>query len=341
MKNRFRFPGLLLGTGALLFPLIALAQTRPTASGTSTDLPVALSAFTVVSDPNDSYEALNTSGVTGTNRSIRSLPITMNVFTRTFMDELLATDVSDVLLFTPNVTYPADSTRGGNQGPHYRLRGITSREERRRNGFLSLSRTDVFSTERVEVLRGAQALIYGQGAASGAVNTVTKQAVPGQFREMRTMFSDVGTRRVTLDVNASAGPTSVRLVGLAAHQGFWQANLEDNARGSYFEIAQRLGSRFVLRANHEYFEAHGRARVQGGRPTVRDNSLRDPRVGRGLDELLYNHADVFGIRIGGAPLTYENYRSAQSIVTGRTEHDSTATVALEGAITPALSTRLA
>jgi outer membrane receptor protein involved in Fe transport len=339
MKIRFRSALLVFGLVVVCIPPLAFAQSRPPSP--PPEEPVTLSAFTVVGDPDDTYEALNTSGVTGTNRSIRSLPITMNVFTRTFMDELLATDVSDVMLFTPNVSYPADSTRFGNQGPHYRLRGITSREERRRNGFLSLSRTDVFSTERIEVMRGAQALLYGQGASSGAVNTVTKQAMPGNFGEIRTMLGDVGTRRVTLDYNTSVGGTQVRFVGLASRVGYWQANLKDDARGSYLEVARKIGSRFMLRANHEYFEANGRARTQAGRPTVRDNSLKDPRVGRSFDELLYNHADISGIQIGGAPLSYENYRSAQSIVTGRIEHDSTSTIALEGAISPALSTRLA
>src|SRR5215207_7619296 len=49
---------------------------------------VQLSAFEVTADANDSYEALNTASITGTNRSIRSLPVTMNAYTRTFLDEI-------------------------------------------------------------------------------------------------------------------------------------------------------------------------------------------------------------------------------------------------------------
>ena len=37
----------------------------------------------------------------------------MNVYTRTFIDELNATDISDIMKFTPNVTYALDSTGGG------------------------------------------------------------------------------------------------------------------------------------------------------------------------------------------------------------------------------------
>ncbi len=54
-----------------------------------------MAPFEVAADPADSYEALNTNGVTGTNRSIRSLSMTMNVYTRTFIDEINATECDD------------------------------------------------------------------------------------------------------------------------------------------------------------------------------------------------------------------------------------------------------
>ena len=166
-------------SGLLIVPL-ALAQAPAPSVAAAKEEAVSMAPFEVTADPADSYEALNTNGVTGTNRSIRSLPMTMNVYTRTFIDELNATDISDLLKFTPNVTFSLDGVGGGTQSPEqFRLRGLTSKEERRRNGFVSLSRSDVFSTERLEVLRGAQALLYGQGVSSGAVNTVTKRSTQG------------------------------------------------------------------------------------------------------------------------------------------------------------------
>jgi outer membrane receptor protein involved in Fe transport len=174
-----------VATTAITLAAVCQGQVAPSAATSTTPASaredaVTLSAFEVKADAADSYEALNTSGVTGTNRSIRSLPMTMNVYTRTFIDELNAVDISDILSFTPNVSYSLDGVGGGTQSPEqFRLRGLTSKEERRRNGFVSLSRSDVFSTERLEVLRGAQALLYGQGVSSGAVNTVTKRSTQG------------------------------------------------------------------------------------------------------------------------------------------------------------------
>jgi outer membrane receptor protein involved in Fe transport len=326
----------------LLLASPGLAQAPGLVASAAKEEAVTLAAFEVTADPEDSYEALNTSGVTGTNRSIRSLPMTMNVYTRTFIDELNATDISDLLKFTPNVTYSLDAVGGGTQSPEqFRLRGLTSKEERRRNGFVSLSRSDVFSTERLEVLRGAQALLYGQGVSSGAVNTVTKRSSPGRFGEARVQLDSNGTRRFIFDFNDTFGPYSVRAVGLTGHTGYWQANLADEPRGLYVDAMRRIGRRFVLRGNHEYVEENSRTRNGGTAITIRDNRVQDPRVGRTLDELLYSGADTSGITIGGQPLSYENYRSAQSITTGRRQLAHNTVVALEGDVSPRLSTRLA
>jgi outer membrane receptor protein involved in Fe transport len=334
--------GLAFVLSGLLIAPPALAQTSAPSAAAKEEA-VTLAPFEVTADPADSYEALNTNGVTGTNRSIRSLPMTMNVYTRTFIDELNATDISDLLKFTPNVTFSLDGVGGGTQSPEeFRLRGLKSKEERRRNGFVSLSRSDVFSTERLEVLRGTQALLYGQGVSSGAVNTVTKRASPGRFGEARIQWDSHGTQRLMLDFNDTFGPYSVRAVGLTGHTGYWQANLADEPRGFYVDAMRRIGRRFVLRGNHEYAEENSRTRNGGNAAiTIRDNSVRDPRVGRSLDELLYNRADTSGIVIGGEPLSYENFRSGQSVTTGRRQFSNNTVVALEGDFSQRLSLRLA
>ena len=342
--NRHHLASLVSLCASALLAVPALGQGTPTTAARAAaaqEEAVTLQAFEVKADPDDSYEALNTSGVTGTNRSIRSLPMTMNVFTRTFIDELGATDISDILKFTPNVSYSLDSTSGGNQSPEqFRLRGLTSKEERRRNGFVSLARSDTFSTERLEVLRGAQALLYGQGVSSGAVNTVTKRATKGRFGEVRAQLDSLGTRRFTFDYNDTFGATSLRFAGLTGHTGHWQDNLGDEPRGFYAEAMRRLGRRFVLRANHEYITEDSRTRINNP-VTIRDTSLRDPRVGQTLDELLYTHGNLAGITLGGKPVSFENYRSPQSIEGGRRQLANTTTVAVEGSPTPRLSTRFA
>src|SRR5687767_15888960 len=112
---------------ALAALLSSVRAATPPAATVGTSETVQLSAFEVTADANDSYEALNTASITGTNRSIRSLPVTMNAYTRTFLDEINAIDLSQVLSFTPNVTLSLDAGNGGAQPLEtMRLRGITA-----------------------------------------------------------------------------------------------------------------------------------------------------------------------------------------------------------------------
>jgi outer membrane receptor for ferric coprogen and ferric-rhodotorulic acid len=109
-------PGLtFIGTLSLLTVLPLVAQTvAPAASGDRVKETVELSPFIVLGDTNDGYEAKNTAGVTGTNRSIRSLPISMDVATSTFLSEINARNLIDAIELMPNVAMTnTEATHGG------------------------------------------------------------------------------------------------------------------------------------------------------------------------------------------------------------------------------------
>jgi len=292
---------------------------------------VELRPFIVTEDSDDTYEANNTSGVTGTNREIRKLPITMNVATAAFMKDINATNFLDVIEMMPNVspTTP-DTNNGGNaQQDTYRLRGMTSKEERRRNGVLSLAIADTFSTDRIEFLRGAQSLLYGQGISTGAVNVVTKRAAFGKKQNQITMqIDDLGSKRFTLDGNYGLKNLAVRVAAVNAKKLFWQDQLLDNTRGVYAELAYRLNANLVARVNHEYTEGH--STLRGGALIISDNSLKDPRNNLTLDRVLYENRDVSDIFLGGKNASWTNYRSVSSVTSGRDSRSNVTNLSLEG-----------
>lgn len=325
---------------AAVIAIPAVGQVAPSASPAKSETAIVLSPFEIVAE-NDSYDATNTMGVTGTNREIRRLPLSMDAYTRTFIDEIGATDVTSVMLMAPNIEFRSDSGPGSapNGVDQFRIRGLFSKEERRRNGFLHIARTDLFSTERVEILRGAQSLLYGQGISAGTVNTVTKRARPGNFLEGRIITDSDGTFRYQIDANASKGVLSARVAATAGDQRYWQDNLSDTSRGIYLDLAYKLSENFTLRGNFENFSENNRNRSDTSF-ILRDNSLKDSRNGQRTDLLLFR-GNTAGIVVANGPLDWKNYRSLFGSGRIRLSDPKTFTLSLEGNITRKWAVRAA
>jgi outer membrane receptor protein involved in Fe transport len=78
--------------------------------------------------------------------------------------------------------------------------------------------TSSFDVERVEIINGPQALLYGFSGAGGAVNIVSKQARLGKptFGSLRFQVDEYGHKQGQLDLGASLKNVAVRLA--ATHQ---------------------------------------------------------------------------------------------------------------------------
>jgi outer membrane receptor protein involved in Fe transport len=163
---------------AYLIPLFATAaataQTAPAAAPTSTQPPadraVVLNPFEVRTDKDTSYGALNSNSISAFNMELLKAPVAADIFTEQFMQDVATTNVEDLLnnygagvgqvLATPdsdsNNNQPGDRFSVAQVGSRGLTAGVT-----RRDGFIASStRTsvnDTFDTERVEVIKGANA----------------------------------------------------------------------------------------------------------------------------------------------------------------------------------------
>ena len=62
---------------------------------------------------------------------------------------------------------------------------------------------DVYNVERVEALKGPNAMIFGRGGAGGVINRVTRQADWGQPREVSLQMGSWDNRRMTADLGTA------------------------------------------------------------------------------------------------------------------------------------------
>ncbi len=83
---------------------------------------------------------------------------------------------------------------------------------------------DLSNTERIEVLEGPAAVLYGRGSSGGLINRVTKKpSMEGTLGELSYMAGSYGEQRGAADLDtlvpSTGGKLGLRLTGAAEHEG--------------------------------------------------------------------------------------------------------------------------
>jgi len=172
--SRPRFAAALLA-GALLLPATFLSgQTAPTRSAPAASAGeiVQLREFTVSDEKDLGYATTNAIGVTRTNTALIDTPQAVTVINQEFLRDAGAGELYDVLKYVSGVSIES------NVGDSVMIRGYTVRGQYT-DGFAdtqtqSQAGAEPFLFERLEVLKGPSALVYGSHAAGGVLNRVRK-----------------------------------------------------------------------------------------------------------------------------------------------------------------------
>jgi iron complex outermembrane receptor protein len=131
-------------------------------------------------------------------------PATVNVISRDLMNDQINLRLDDVLRNAGAVTIGRSD---GVIQDSFLIRGIQLQtRDFRRDGFLdpTLTPRDFQSIERVEILKGPMASIWGAGSPAGTVNLVTKKPLDATFSDFGFTFGSYSQERFTLDTNGRA-----------------------------------------------------------------------------------------------------------------------------------------
>ena len=229
---------------------------------------IELSPFEVRAESDTSYGALNSNSITRFNTELNKMPVSADVFTEEFMRDVAATSVEQLLSdYGAGVgissTSP-DSDAGSNQ-PGDRLGnlqvgarglaagmihrdGFTATGSFANPGATAVGVTSTFDTERAEVIRGPQGLLYGAGGAGGTINTVSKRAsFNRQGGSMLFRVDQYGTKHGEFDYNWGKNWFAFRLSLLGEDLKYRRVFIGGKTRGFYSQFAFRLPYRTTLR----------------------------------------------------------------------------------------------
>jgi catecholate siderophore receptor len=158
------------------------------------------------------YSPVASTGATKSSAPLRDVPQTVNVIPKQLITDQAAQSMQDVMKNVPGVGISS----GDGQRDQVTIRGFSAIADQFLDGVRddSLYFRDLSNIERIEVLKGPAAVLYGRGSSGGLINSVTKKPQPTAFGEIGIVAGSFKHRRLTLDGNAPVSDTvSVRING--------------------------------------------------------------------------------------------------------------------------------
>ena len=203
MHSSFRcHPLSALFAASLALSPAVFGQAAKTAAAASEkpDDTILLSEFTVKESSDTSY--LASESVTGTRvaTQIKDLPYAVSVITSEFMNDF------DIFNMTDDMNGVVASLNNLSDEGTYSLRGLTTFNNfYLRNGFYRLGMVDRVNTDRIEVIKGPNAALYGATNPAGMVNIVSKTPKPRAYQSLSLTTAPSNRRRVEFNVNQPLG----------------------------------------------------------------------------------------------------------------------------------------
>jgi catecholate siderophore receptor len=165
-------------------------------------------SVTVSAEPGYQVGAISTA--TRTLTPLRDVPQAVTVVTHELIKDQLMLSMADVVRYVPGIaTHQGENNRdqviirGNNSSADFFVNGVRDDVQYYR---------DLYNLERVEALKGPNAMMFGRGGGGGVVNRVTKEASFERAEEVTLQAGSFGHKRVATDFNRPlGGAVAVRL----------------------------------------------------------------------------------------------------------------------------------
>lgn len=248
-------------------------------SATESQLPIVPVEAQVVTDPSvdpiQGYRARRSVSATKTDTPLKDVPQSITVITRDAIRDQGMRSMADAVRFVPGMNMA--------QGEGNRDQVVIRGQNTTSDFFVDGVRDDVqyfrdfYNVERVEAIKGPNALIFGRGGGGGVINRVQKTAGWDALREASVTLGSFDTRRATVDIGEGVNDrVALRLNAMYENSGSYRDYVELERYGVNPAVSLALGPQTMLRLGFEYFH-DGRTADRGvpsalGQPFDADSS---------------------------------------------------------------------
>ena len=218
------------------------AQSSAPASTAKSDDAVTLSVFTVTDEKDLGYESMHTTAGMRTVQELKNVANSISIMNSQLIEDLGVLNIEEMSRWFVTGEQSPDPA----QPNQLIFRGVRN-SFALRNGWIWYSPMDSFTTERVELLRGPNAFLYGEADLGGANNQVTKHGrFTGNLSRVKLMFGaddayGPDLRRAEIDLNRVIlrDKLAVRFSAAVSDSEGWTDNQRRSIRGLYGAITYR------------------------------------------------------------------------------------------------------
>ncbi|TXH06046.1 MAG: TonB-dependent siderophore receptor [Nevskiaceae bacterium] len=230
---------------------VAAAGTEVAAATDATTLP----GVTVTAKRPDRYVVENISSSTKTDTPLRDVPQSITVVTREQIKDQGMQGIADVVRYVPGINI----SQGEGNRDQVVIRGNNSTAD----FFIDGMRDDVqyfrdlYNIERVEALKGPNAMIFGRGGSGGLINRVSKEAEWAPTRELTLQGGSYGNKRAAVDIGQGlSSAAALRFNGMYENSGSYRDYVHLERFGLNPTAAFAIDERTKVKLGYEYFKDH-------------------------------------------------------------------------------------
>ena len=198
------------------------------------------------------YVAASSVTATKTNTLLRDVPQSISVLTDELIKDQAVQSIGDAVRYVPGV--------GVSQGEGNRDTLIFRGNRSAGDFFVDGIRDDVqfyrdlYNIERIEVLKGANGMIFGRGGSGGVVNRVTKEANWSPTRDFRFQGGMFNQKRLTADIGHVVNDRiALRVNGMFEDSDSFRDGVVMRRRGVAPTVTFKPTNRTKIVANMERF----------------------------------------------------------------------------------------